>query len=380
MKSVYHWQIDKVKEKNSVQLVLHAIKSWMILIVFVLTATIGSLYHVLPYVPLMWAYEPLFRHTPKIGMYLWFKFAANILMQAGAKIVITGDVDRFPTKCIILMNHRTRYDWMYYWCLVDHFSAHQHIKIVLKNSIKRLPGFGWATQFSTFVFLKRDLLKDKGYLLDMIHYFKKANTVLNLMLFPEGTNLHPFTVEKSNKFAEQNNLEKYEYSLHPRSTGFLFIVNALNSDPSTYQLDGIVDVTIGYKGNIPADESLILMGYLPDEVHFDVKYYKMSELPPSDEGKEAWLRDIWKSKESKLKYFYTHYKFESDRRQVHKKLSFLPACALYIYWALVVIISGGCLWYIPFWFCTYATLVTVLFYTIQIKYDGVERCIARGVL
>lgn len=35
------------------------------------------------------------------------------------------------------------------------------------------------------------------------------------------------TKARSNEFAEKNGLQKYEYVLHPRTTGFTFIVERL---------------------------------------------------------------------------------------------------------------------------------------------------------
>ena len=33
-------------------------------------------------------------------------------------------------------------DWMYYWCLVDKLGSHMYTKIVLKNELRMVPGFG----------------------------------------------------------------------------------------------------------------------------------------------------------------------------------------------------------------------------------------------
>ena len=40
-----------------------------------------------------------------------------------------------------------------------------------------------------------------------------------ILLFPEGTNLTPNTIAKSNQFAEKKNLAKYNHVLHPRTAG-----------------------------------------------------------------------------------------------------------------------------------------------------------------
>ena len=49
-------------------------------------------------------------------------------------------------------------------------------------------------QLSTFIFLKRSWDKDKSYVDTMLSYFKYSGEPYQLLIFPEGTNLHPLTV------------------------------------------------------------------------------------------------------------------------------------------------------------------------------------------
>lgn len=43
------------------------------------------------------------------------------------------------------------------------------------------------------------------------------------------------TKARSNEFAEKNGLQKYEYVLHPRTTGFTFVVDRLREgNPALY--------------------------------------------------------------------------------------------------------------------------------------------------
>lgn len=50
---------------------------------------------------------------------------------------------------------------------------------------------------------------------------------LQILLFPEGTDLTKNTKFRSDQFAEKNNLEKYQYVLHPRTTGFTHFVQEM---------------------------------------------------------------------------------------------------------------------------------------------------------
>ena len=42
------------------------------------------------------------------------------------------------------MNHRSRFDWLFYWGLVDKLANHRYTKIVLKSGLRNLPGIGMS--------------------------------------------------------------------------------------------------------------------------------------------------------------------------------------------------------------------------------------------
>lgn len=48
-----------------------------------------------------------------------------------------------------------------------------------------------------------------------------------MLLFAEGTDFSEWGIERSNSFAEKNGLPKYEYVLHPRTTGFTFLCETM---------------------------------------------------------------------------------------------------------------------------------------------------------
>jgi len=58
-------------------------------------------------------------------------------------VTISGDLMRANEPSIIVMNHRTRLDWMYFWCaLVRQPSGIMTEKIILKSMLKHYPGPG----------------------------------------------------------------------------------------------------------------------------------------------------------------------------------------------------------------------------------------------
>ena len=57
-------------------------------------------------------------------------------------VVATGDVIRPNENIVIVMNHRTRLDWMYFWSVLLRQSGVFREKIILKSSLKSIPGAG----------------------------------------------------------------------------------------------------------------------------------------------------------------------------------------------------------------------------------------------
>lgn len=60
----------------------------------------------------------------------------------GVKVVITGDGFIPGERSVIIMNHRTRLDWMFLWCCLLRYSYLRLEKICLKAVLKAVPGFG----------------------------------------------------------------------------------------------------------------------------------------------------------------------------------------------------------------------------------------------
>lgn len=66
------------------------------------------------------------------------------------KIVVTGDdLMNDRKQSIITLNHRTRLDWMFIWMLHSRFRILSQLKIVLKSSLKRIPGPGEFSSLRT---------------------------------------------------------------------------------------------------------------------------------------------------------------------------------------------------------------------------------------
>jgi hypothetical protein len=71
--------------------------------------------------------------------------------------------------------------------------------------------------------LLRKIRKD---FIKYIHY-------LQILLFPEGTDLTAGSRQRSHQFAFANQLERYYQVLHPKTTGFVFLVQRMRQSECT---------------------------------------------------------------------------------------------------------------------------------------------------
>ncbi|XP_036006459.1 lysocardiolipin acyltransferase 1 isoform X3 [Fundulus heteroclitus] len=227
-------------------------------------------------------------------------------------------------------------------------------------------------QVACFVFIQRRWEMDKKHLENMLDYFCDIREPLQLLLFPEGTDLTENTRAKSDAFAALNNLPKMEYVLHPRSTGFTFIVDRLRKGDN---LDAVHDITVAYPKNIPQTERHLILGQFPREIHFHVRRYPVSSLPSSSSELESWCRARWAEKEIRLRDFYSGQPRAFDREGVARvppcksemRVALIKAASL-LYWSSFIAFCFTGLW---LWssFRLYV-LVMVVVYTVQQKLAG----------
>ncbi|XP_051880919.1 lysocardiolipin acyltransferase 1 isoform X2 [Pristis pectinata] len=156
-------------------------------------------------------------------------------------------------------------------------------------------------QVAAFIFIERRWERDQDHLQLMLAHLCDIRQPLQLLIFPEGTDLTATTKARSDEFAEARGLPKYQYILHPRTTGFAFIVNQLRKGSS---VDAIHDVTVAYPYNIPQSERDLFTGKFPKEIHFHIRRYSAAQLPVTLEGLQEWCRLRWHEKERLLHNFY----------------------------------------------------------------------------
>ncbi|CAM9850945.1 unnamed protein product [Pylaiella littoralis] len=307
--------------------------------------------------------------------YLFFASAAFLLEHfCRIKVKITGDHVDFGEVALIICNHRTRVDWMFLWILCLRQGQLSGLKIVLKESLKGVPGFGWATQqMLLFVFLKRDKAKDLQRVREISDYLVELHLPTTLLIFPEGTDLSPSNHQKSLAFARKEGLAEYLYVLHPKVRGFSECMQALRPG-----LDAVHDVTIAYhnyKDGGPPSEKTMLAGCFPPEVHMHVSRSVEGDLPRDDEGLQQWCREVFTEKEARLKDFHEGPRTFGQDRDVDDDEAWRSGLlAMFFFFAFffVVVFYGGTMfgWYAAS-ACCFCTLVTSLggFDTLELRWS-----------
>ncbi|XP_062503513.1 lysocardiolipin acyltransferase 1-like [Corticium candelabrum] len=267
------------------------------------------------------------------------------------------------------MNHRTQMDWILLWNLLARFGNVRRCKIILKDSLKKLPGIGWAAQQNLYLFVSRSWEKDKEHFHSVLNYFVETNKPVQMLIFPEGTDFCKGTKQSSDKFAKKNNLPIYDYVLHPRTRGFSELVKVMRHG----NVKSLLDVTVGYPVNIPWGFRSVILGNYPEQVHFNIKKYSIDELPEDTEELQQWCQDRWAEKEETLRQFYDKKHFNQPQilfavpeKQMWRKMSL---CL--ILWAAFVLLAFFLFYMSSFW-CWYC-LAGCLIYLILTVTGGAER-------
>ncbi|KAL8675524.1 MAG: hypothetical protein Q9168_000036 [Polycauliona sp. 1 TL-2023] len=228
-----------------------------------------------------------------------------------------GDLlSNFPERMILIANHQIYTDWLYLWWIGYTNGMHGRIYVVLKESLRRIPVIGWGMQFSQFIFLKRNWEEDKDSLAAHLQKLNDALAPMWLMLFPEGTNLHPDTRKASKKWADKNKIPDMQHQLLPRSKGLQFCIQQLRKTvPYVY------DCTIAYEG-VPTGQyaseiftinAAYFGGKPPKSVNMYWRRFDIWSIPvDNDRDFDNWLRARWIEKDQLLENYQRTGRFPAD--------------------------------------------------------------------
>jgi lysocardiolipin and lysophospholipid acyltransferase len=134
---------------------------------------------------------------------MYFLFNATMLVHlCGTSLFVYAKDGRIEhdKNILFLSNHRTRVDWMYAgWLYAACLRYYPNLSFVLKNDLKTWPFFGWCMQMMMYVFLSRKRDNDLPRIRQCVSYLANRASSLALFLFPEGTDLSPTNVLKSDQ-------------------------------------------------------------------------------------------------------------------------------------------------------------------------------------
>ncbi|KAF2227797.1 acyltransferase-domain-containing protein [Elsinoe ampelina] len=230
----------------------------------------------------------------------------------------------FPHRLVMMANHQLYTDWLYLWFVAYTNKMHGRIYIILKESLKNVPIFGWGAQFYNFIFLARKWETDKPRFRRHLQALSNPKDPMWLLIFPEGTNLSATTRQKSKAWAEKTGVPDMKHQLLPRSTGLQFCLQELKETTNW-----LYDATIAYEG-VPEGQfgqdiftlrSSLFEGRPPKSVNMYWRRFRISDIPIDDSEKfSQWLRQRWVEKDYLLEFFQRHGSFpEGDPTQAIKQ-------------------------------------------------------------
>ncbi|CCG84891.2 protein of unknown function [Taphrina deformans PYCC 5710] len=275
-----------------------------------------------------WYYAWIARTKQQFGMVCvtitqWF--APTTVVVSGddstARLLKSGAYGRIETgfdeRMVLISNHQIYADWLFMWWAAYTSRMHGAFYIILKDSLKWIPIIGTAMQLFGFIFMARNWEKDKPAMERRLTQLRTdKDWPMWLLLYPEGTNLSPTTIEKARAYAKKTDGPLLQRTLLPRSTGLRFCLDNLKET-----VDYLYDCTIAYE---PIGEtifaaqkytlrSLFLEGKPPKRVHMHWRRFATKDIPMGEKEFEKWLYERFVEKDEMLINFYKVGHFENTK-------------------------------------------------------------------
>ena len=274
------------------------------------------------------AHEFYRTHASKLVKVPWFTFAAALLELSTTIEVEAMDLEK---RTVLLCNHNNRVDWMFFWCLIARCGRQGDLCILLKDSLKEAPFFGWAMQAFCFVFLSRRS-KDVDLAKIAANLAVRRHENLVVLVYPEGTDLSSENVKKSQAFGKTLD-PPFIWSnvLIPKPTGARMAIHSLEPD-------AVYDLTVKFHSDQrPTEDDLLFYGIAPSRVQYQVQRY--DKVPGTKDDFDKWLKARWARKEDVLSS--SDFKLKPPLLPVPKR----AYTAALIGWPLAMVLFFTGLWY-----------------------------------
>ncbi|CAJ1987882.1 Acyltransferase / LPLAT1 [Leishmania donovani] len=218
---------------------------------------------------------------------------------------------------IIIMNHHCRVDWIYtFMYFARTRGIISHIRYVLKEDLKHLPVLGWSMELFRYLFLSRHWEADKMYMRRMVDFYKATGDTPVILIYPEGTDLSPSNIQRSQEYAAKVGLPKFRHVLNPRTTGIVALMDMLGGAD---RVEEVVHLTIAYTYHAPGErpnELSLANGHHPKKVHMLIQSYRVAGTaaaaaqknpkhvcPTEEAALTAWIHECFAEKELLLSRF-----------------------------------------------------------------------------
>lgn len=228
-------------------------------------------------------------------------------------------------KCIAISNHQTMYDWWFFLMVLHSFGRWDDMFVVLKESLSRIPMFGYAMKCCGFIFLSRKLEQDREVLHEKISQLKLRKKYL-LLFFPEGTIFEKETHVSSTRYAFEKNvtvdgkLFVPRRVLVPRKTGFEIIMSQLKDD-----IEGVIDITIfsnpyeRYPQDAHSYSKVILCRKKNFSIFFMMDFYPVKEVLSDDD----WMYRVFSKKDKVLEELNTFFVDNENKEATAHDINYL---------------------------------------------------------
>lgn len=241
--------------------------------------------------------EEIFRSVARCVAELWFTCAAAVLETCcGTRVLAdTKFAQESDQRVVVICNHHSDVDWTFLWCLATRLRRCHDLCIVLDESVKRYPFFGWAMQAFLFVFLTRSTNeRDLAEIHVTMRYLRRRSAFV--IVFP-GSDPWPSTKEKSRELsASMTPPAGWHHILFPRAVRTAAAVSALKPD-------AVYDLSVSYETpdqQRPSFGKVWLKGTYPTVFRVVGERIEASKLPTSQEAWHTWLLERFVRKEQLL--------------------------------------------------------------------------------
>jgi len=262
------------------------------------------------------------------------------------EIVVTGEQFQPNESILVMSNHPSEADWLFFWSFANRWINAGRVRIVLKDIIGKAPGAGWVIENVDYLFLSRNWQKDKAKIYFTCNQLLQSSSKLLLFLFPEGTDFTPAKLQRSIKWANDNNIPyAYRHVLVPRTTGFQACLDVLRP-----KIDYVYDLTYAYENDVTPSFWTAWTGWFPQKLHVNIRKFPISDLPTDKKELAEWCYKTYVEKDEMIYQFKKLGHFPCDKKPQWGE----PSNVVFwgIFWIFLTFLLNYLFW-TSYWFRMY---------------------------